>query len=381
MGRGERGEVDMYGMSERRVQMRVMSLATRMALAAVAASLLLGGVAVAAETALTIGLLLPGPKNDAGYNQSFYDAALEVGRNIPGIRLIVAEYVTDAEAESVMETMIRQGARLILPCGFPLQYPAVAVAARHPNVRFMHPGGWEVRPNFSNFFATTQLHFYIMGVAAGLMTETNKIGFVAGMPLGFTLGNVNGFHLGARSVNPDVTTHLLFTFSWGDTTKEAAAAQALLDQGCDVITMHLDSPIAVIQTVEAAGAYTIGFMSLDARRYAPDGWITGLGLTWGDYFTQSAQAVIDGTWRTGFIRRGLAEGFLEIAPFGGRVPAEVREAVLAVAEDFKAGLIDPFKGPIRDQNGVVRIAEGEIWGNEKMGDFDWLIEGITGSPK
>lgn len=361
--------------------MKVKSLAVRMTLAAVGASVLLGSFAIAAEPVLTIGLILPGPKNDAGYNQSFYDAALEIGRNIPGIRLIVAEYVTDAEAENVMETMIREGARLIFPCGFPLQYPALAVAARHPNVIFMHPGGWEVRPNFSNFFATTQLHFYIMGVAAGLMTETNKIGFVAGMPLGYTLGNINGFHLGARSVNPDVATHVLFTFSWGDTTKEAAAAQALLDQGCDVITMHLDSPIAVIQTVEAAGKYTIGFMSLDARRYAPDGWITGLGLSWGKYFTESAQAVIDGTWRTGFIRRGLAEGFLEIAPFGGRVPAEVREAVLAVAEDFKAGRIDPFKGPIRDQNGVIRIAEGEVWGNEKMGDFDWFVEGIVGSPK
>ena len=344
-------------------------------------SVLISGVALAQDPVLTVGLLLPGPKNDAGYNQSFYDAALEVQENIPGVRFIVAEYVTDAEAENVMETMIRQGAKLILPCGFALQYPAVAVAARHPDVAFMHPGGWEIRHNFGTFFGTTQLHYYIMGVAAGLMTETNKIGFVAGMPLGFTLGNVNGFHLGARSVNPDVTTHLMYTFSWGDTTKEAAAAQALLDQGCDVISMHLDSPIAVIQTVEAAGAYTIGFMSLGAQKYAPEGWVTGLGLTWGDYWTKNVQAVIDGTWEPSFTRGGLAEGLLEIAPFGDAVPEEVREAVLAVADDFKAGLIDPFKGPIRDQKGVVRIAEGEIWGNEKMGDFDWLVEGIVGEPQ
>jgi basic membrane protein A and related proteins len=339
------------------------------------------GSAAFAQSSLVIGMLLPGTKNDAGYNQSFYDALLEVERDLPGVRTILAEYVTDAEAESTMELMIAQGARLIFASGFALQYPAIAVAARHPNVVFMHPGGWEVRPNFSNYFATTQLHFYIMGVAAGLMTETNQIGFVAGMPLGFTLGNVNGFHLGARSVNPDVTTRLMLTFSWGDTTKEAAAAQALLDAGVDVVTMHLDSPIAVIQTVEAAGAKTIGFMSLDARRYAPNGWITGLGFTWGDYFTQSARAVMDGTWQTGFIRRGLAQGFLEIAPFGDSVPDDVREAVLAVAEDFKAGLIDPFAGPIRDQRGVVRIAEGEVWGNERMGDFDWLVEGVVGEPQ
>jgi len=339
------------------------------------------GIVAAQQTNLIVGLLLPGAKNDAGYNQTFYDAAMELEKNVPGVRVIVAEYVNDAEAESTMQTMILRGARLILPCGFALQYPAIAVAAKNPNVFFMHPGGWEVRPNFSNFFATTQLHFYIMGVAAGLMTKTDQIGFVAGMPLGFTLGNINGFHLGARSVNPKVTTRMLYTFSWGDTTKEAAAAQALLDKGCDVITMHLDSPTAVIQTVEAAGAKTIGFMSLDARKYAPRGWITGLGLTWGDYFTQSARAIMAGTWRTGFVRRGLAEGFIQIAPFGGSVPESVRQRVLAVAEDFKARKIDPFKGPIRDQKGVVRIPEGVVWGNEKMGDFDWLAEGIVGEPK
>ncbi len=361
--------------------MKVRNTIVFAVLVALAAIMLVGGIAVAQEPSLIIGLLLPGPKNDAGYNQTFYDAVLEVQENIPGVEVIVVEYVTDADAESTMEVMILQGAKLILPCGFAFQYPALAVSERHPDVVFMHPGGWEVRGNFSNFFATTQLHFYLMGVAAGMMTETNKIGFIAGMPLGYMSGNANGFHLGARAVNPDVQTHLLLTFSWYDPTKEAAAAHALLDQGCDVITMHLDSPVAVIQTVEAAGAYTIGFMSVGAQEYAPNGWITGLALSWGNYFTESAQAVIDGTWQTGFIRRGLAEGFLEIAPFGDAVPDRVRQFVLAVAEGYKAGLIDTFIGPLADQDGLIRIAEGEFWGNDKMGDWDWLIEGMIGEPQ
>ena len=347
-------------------------------LVAFAMTTLVGGIALAQEPSLIIGLILPGPKNDAGYNQTFYDAVLEVEANIPGVEVIVAEWVSDTDAESTMETMILQGAKMILPCGFAFQYPALNVAGRHPDVVFMHPGGWEVTGNFSNFFATTQLHFYLMGVAAGMMTETDKIGFIAGMPLGYMAGNANGFHLGARAVNPNVETHLLLTFSWYDPTKEVAAVQALLDQGCDVMTYHLDSPSAVIQAVEAAGAYTIGFMSEGAQQYAPNGWITGLILSWGGYFTESAQAVIDGTWQTGFVRRGLAEGFLEIAPFGDAVPDRVEQFVLAVAEGYKAGLIDTFIGPIADQDGVIRIAEGEFWGNERMGDWDWLIEGMIG---
>lgn len=358
-----------------------MRVAVLVAVLGAAALITVAVGAFGAQPSLIIGLLLPGPKNDAGYNQSFYDAVQQVKANIPGVQVIEAEYVADAEAESTMETMIQQGAKMILPCGFNFQYPAIAVAERHPDVVFMHPGGWEVRANFSNYYATTQLDMYLMGVAAGMMTKTGKIGFIAGMSLGYMLGNCNAFHLGARAVNPSVETHLVFTFSWGDTTKEAAAAQALLDQGCDVITTHLDSPVAVIQTVEAAGAYTIGFMSLAAQQYAPSGWITGLALTWGAYLTQSAQAVIDGTWHTGFVRMGLAGGLDQIAPFGPNVPDRVKQFVLAVADGYKAGLIDPFIGPVRDQAGTVRIAAGEVWGNDKMGDFDWLVEGIVGAPQ
>jgi len=361
--------------------MRVRSALLLAVLVTLAVTTLMGGMGVAQEPSLIIGLLLPGPKNDAGYNQTFYDAVMEVQESVSGVDVIVAEYVSDAEAVSTMETMIQRGAKFVLPCAFAFQYPALEVAKRHPDVFFMHPGGWEVTGNFGNFFATTQLHFYLMGVAAGMMTETNKIGFVAGMPLGYTLGNINGFHLGARAVNPQVETYMLYTFSWGDTTKEAAAAQALLDQGCDVITMHLDSPIAVIQTVEAAGAYTIGFMSPEAREYAPNGWVTGLSLEWGGFLTRCVQGILDGTFHPGFVRMGLAEGMLEIAPFGDAVPDRVREFVLGVAEGYKAGLIHTFIGPVKDQDGVVRIPEGEFWGNERMGDFDWLVEGIIGEPQ
>jgi len=71
---------------------------------------------------------------------------------------------------------------------------------------------------------------------------------------------------------------------------------------------------------------------------------------------------------------------LEIAPFGDAVPDRVRQLVLAVAEGYKAGLINTFIGPIADQNGVIRIPAGGFWGNDLMGDWDFLLEGMIGSP-
>ena len=128
-----------------------------------------------------------------------------------------------------------------------------------------------------------------MGVAAGKMTKSAKLGFVIGMPIGYALGNVNAFELGARSVNPAARTYVVVTGGWSDKAKEAGAANALLDQGCDVVAMHVDSPATIIQTVEARGGMSIGFQSVEARALAPKGWLTGLGFDLGPVRGQGGQ--------------------------------------------------------------------------------------------
>lgn len=328
---------------------------------------------------LIVGMLYVGEITDAGYNQAQHEGLEVMKQNIPCIETLEAENVPEsAEAERVMENMIQQGAQLIFPTSFGHMEPALSVAERHPDVIFEHAGGYKLAPNFGTYYGQMQMAMYPMGVAAGLMTKTNKLGFVGGLPIGFSLGNVNAFHLGARSVNPEVETHIVYTGSWVDRAKEAEATNALLDEGVDVFTMHVDSPITIIQTAEARGAYSIGFQSLAAQQFAPEGWITGMGFTWGKFMTETAQQVIDGTWESQHVRLGLREGMISIAPFGPAVPEDVRERVLSVADAVASGELKPFAGPVYDQDGELRIPEGEFWGNERMGEFDWLAEGIVG---
>ncbi|MGA2974562.1 MAG: BMP family ABC transporter substrate-binding protein [Spirochaetia bacterium] len=330
---------------------------------------------------LIVGAIYVGSVNDYGYNRSFKDGLEEMKKNIPGLKLLEAENVPEtADSERVMESMIQQGAKLIFPTSFGHMDFAMNVAARHPDVYFYHAGGYKVTPNFGNFFGNTQTAWYPIGIAAGKMTKTNKIGFVVGQPIGYALGNVNAFEMGARSVNPKAQTIVVFTNSWSDKAKEAAAANALLDQGCDILTMHVDSPATIIQTAEARGAMSIGFQSIEARRLAPKGWITGMGFTWGKFMTQVAQSVIDGNLKPGFVRQGFAEGMLAVAPFGPSVPAATQKLVTDAVASLDKGF-NPFTGPIKDNRGAVRIAQGESWGGDKMGDFDWFVEGVVGQAK
>jgi basic membrane lipoprotein Med (substrate-binding protein (PBP1-ABC) superfamily) len=313
---------------------------------------------------LTIGAIYVGSVSDYGYNQAMHEGLLAVKQAIPDVTLLEAENVPEtAESTRVMEGMIQRGAKLIFATSFGHQQAAFDLAKQHPDVDFEHAGGWMQAPNFGNFFGATQAAWYPMGVAAGKMTKTNTLGFVAGVPIGYVIGNINAFALGALSVNPAVKVRVGVVGSWSDKAKEAASAVALIDQGADVIAMHVDSPATVLQMAESGGAYSIGFQSLAAKSLAPKGWITGLGFTWGPFMTEAAKTVIAGSFT-----------------FGTAVPAETQALVTAAAAKVEKGF-NPFTGPITDNNGVVQIKDGESWGGDKMGNFDWYVQGVIGKAK
>jgi basic membrane lipoprotein Med (substrate-binding protein (PBP1-ABC) superfamily) len=228
---------------------------------------------------LTIGARYGGPITDAGYNQAMHEAVMAIKSKIDCVKIIEAENVPDeAGATTTMENMIQQGAKLIFATAFNHQYPALELSKKHPDVKFEHAGGWEMGPNFANFFGKPPDGWYLMGQAAGKMTKSNKLGFVAAFPLGWTSTFINAFERGAKSVNPKAETIVAYTFNWGDRAKEADTTNSLINQGVDVITMHVDSPSTVISTAESRGAYSIGYQNLAAQQFAPEYWISGTGF-------------------------------------------------------------------------------------------------------
>jgi basic membrane lipoprotein Med (substrate-binding protein (PBP1-ABC) superfamily) len=358
---------------------------TRSIIAAACAALLgvfaAGPVAAQDKPSLTVGAIYVGSVNDYGYNRAMKDGLEEMKRNIPGLKLIEAENVPEsAESERIMEGMIQQGAKLIFATSFGHQQFAFNLAKTHPDVYFEHAGGWMQAPNFGNFFGATQAAWYPMGVAAGKMTKSNTLGFVVGVPIGYAIGNVNAFQMGARSVNPAAQTRVVVTGGWSDKAKEAAAANALIDQGADVVTMHVDSPATIIQAAANRNAYAIGFQSIEAAQLAPKFWITGLGFTWGPFMTETAKSVLAGTFKPAMVRQGLGQGMMAVAPFGAAVPPDARTLVTAAADRVGQGF-NPFTGPVTDNTGAVRIPAGQAWGGEQMGNFDWYVEGVIGKAK
>lgn len=336
----------------------------------------------AQQPKLKVGIIHIGSVTDGGYNQAHAEGVAIMKKNLPEVEVIEVENVPEsADAERVMENMIKQGAKLIIAASFGYLDPALRVAKKYPDVKFVHPAGYKRAPNLTTYWASTPEAFYLMGIAAGKTTKTSKMGFVCALPVSYFLANINALHLGARSVNPKIETRVVFTGTFLDPGKEATAANALLDQGVDVLAMIVDSPITVVQIAEKRGAYSIGYHYLGVQKFAPKGWISGIAFTWGGLYTRFAKQVMDGTWKSENILGNLASDLIAIAPFGPAVPAEAIKLVEETKKAFIEGRKDVFAGPIKDNKGQERVKAGGHWSLNDLGKMDWLVEGIIGQPR
>jgi basic membrane lipoprotein Med (substrate-binding protein (PBP1-ABC) superfamily) len=339
------------------------------------------GQSVDGHPLFTMGVIHVGSKTDAGYNQAHADAAVIVQKNLPYVKILEAENIAEnADVARVIENMIALDAKFIVPASFGYLDPALEAAAKHPDVMFDHPAGFKQADNFHTFWAASDQQSYALGIAAGKMTKTNKLGFVGGFRIPNVLNTINAFTLGARSVNPNAEMRVIFDNTWSDPAKEAASTNALADQGVDVVTMIVDSPITVVQTAEERGIYSVGFHSTDVQKYAPKGWISGIGFTWGGFLTREIQAIEKGTWKSNpkNLLGDLNTDMVALAPWGAAVPDEVKAMVNAKIADFKTGKSQVFTGPIKDNKGSLRIPAGQVGDPRLVNTVDWFVEGVVG---
>ncbi|CDZ59648.1 Bmp family protein [Neorhizobium galegae bv. orientalis] len=354
-------------------------------LAAGVAPGLIGSPAMA-QTALTVGFIYVGPKDDYGYNQAHAEGAAVI-KKMPGITLVEEENVPETvDVQKTMESMINlDGATLLFPTSFGYFDPhMLAMAAKYPKVQFRHCGGlWTEGKNPMNtgsYFGYIGQGQYLNGIAAGYASKSKKIGFVAAKPIPQVVQNINSFLLGARSVDPTITCQVIFTGEWSLAVKEAEATNALIDQGADVITCHVDSPKVVVETAARRGAFVCGYHA-NQSALAKDKYLTGAEWAWGNVYTNFIKAAQSGGKLGNFVRGGLKDGFVKMSPLGPAVSAEGRKKFEATLAEIMSGKFSVFKGPIKDNKGNVVVAAGKSFAEDaiELESMGYLVEGVVGS--
>ena len=332
----------------------------------------------AADEKFKVGFVYVGPIGDAGWTYAHDVGRLYMEEMLPNVESIYVESVPEgADAERVIADLAEKGCKAIFTTSFGYMDATINVAKNYPDVHFFHCSGYKRAENVSTYFGREHQSRYLAGIAAGAMTKSGKLGYVGAFPIPEVVRGINAFTLGVQEVNPDAVVKVVWTNTWYDPAKEKEAALSLLDQGCDVIAQHQDSP-ACQQAAQERGAYAVGNDS-DMRPFAPEANLTSPLFIWGPYYVEAVTGVMEGTWESSDFWGGYAEGTTDLAPLADFIPQNIKDLIAAKKAEITQGEFDMFVGPITDQAGTLRVAEGVGMTDEEILSFDWFVKGVEGS--
>lgn len=338
-----------------------------------------------AKDDIKVGVLHIGdPADGAGYSYAHDSGIVEMQKNL-GLRddqIIRKNNVADdndTAIETALNELIEAGCNIIFATSWGYMEKVSEAATAHPEIIFSHCSGYMSNDtNFNNYFGQIYQARYLAGIVAGLKTKSNKIGYVAAQDNNNpeVTGGIDAFALGVKSVNPDAKVYVKVTNTWFDLQKEKAAAIALLDEGCDVITQHQDTTQPMVAAQER-GAYGIGYNS-DMAKQVPDAVLTSVVWHWGVYYTAAVQAAIDGTWTADNYFKGMNEKLLGLTELTSLCAEGTQEKVDEATQKILSGELKVFAGEIKDNKGTVRVKAGESLDDAYIaGQINWYVDNVV----
>jgi len=324
---------------------------------------------------LKIGFIYVSPIADAGWTYA-HDQGRKVIEDL-NVTINKVESVDEGiQSEPILEYFAKNNYDIIFATSYGYMDPVLKVAKMYPNVIFMHCSGYKQSINVGTYFGRMYQPRYLTGILAGAMTRSNNIGFVAAYPLSEVIRGINAFTLGAKSVNPKIKVHVVWTKTWFDPKKEKLAAMSLFDKGVDVITQHQDSPSIVI-AAQKRNVYAIGY-NTDMNHFAPKVHLASSVWDWSIVYKKIINQVRMKQWKSQNIWWGIETGLVDISTIYDNVPKNIKQIVMAEREKMIAGTLCVFKGPIKDQYGNIRIPNNKIASDSQLLNMKWFTKGVQG---
>jgi len=327
---------------------------------------------------LNIAFAYVGPVGDGGWTFAHDNARKALEKEFGDkIKTTFVESVPEgADAERVFRDMVGQGNKLIFGTTFGYMEPMLKVAADSKEVKFEHATGYKTSDNMRTYDSRTYEGAYMAGIIAGAMTKSNTLGVVGSVPIPEVLRNINSFTLGAQSVNPKITTKVVWVNEWFSPPKETEAATALINGGADVLFQNTDSP-AVLKTAQEKGKRAFGWDS-DMTAYGPKAHLASATINWAPYYIKATQEALDGKWATGQAWWGVKEGAIDLVSIAEDVPAETKAKVEEVKKGLKDGSFSIWKGPILGQDGKEVVAKDAVADDKFLSGVNFYVKGVEG---
>ena len=367
---------------------------------AMSASLLFAGGSneVANEDVDTIkaGFVYVGPVGDYGWTYAHDQGRLFAEQELSWLETVYVESVAEGDAGRIIDRLIMQeGATVIFTTSFGYMDDTLAAAAKYPDVIFMHCSGFKQTENLGTYFGDLYQAYYLNGMMAGTLTNTNKLGYVAAFPIPELIRHINAFALGAKAVNPDVEVHVRWTYAWYGPDKAKEAANSLISIGVDSLAFTEDTP-AVIEvgqehTENGKQIYTFSHYS-PMQQYGPDSVVSGQLSDWGIMYVEILNSIKNGTWANEDMwwlmkERATYLGGNYLSPVNPLFESALNKTgVLQDILSLYAIMItkgpegfDPYEGPIYDNEGNLQVAEGTRANKGELLSIMYYVDGVIGS--
>lgn len=335
---------------------------------------------LAQQEVLKIGVVHQFPIGELGWETQQALGWKAIESAFPGKVKVTAvtDVVQAQDAERVFRELATQGHKLIFGTTFSQMAPMLKVARSMPQTTFECCAAITTLKNMGAFEARNYEATYLAGILAGRMTKSNVLGWVGAFPVPQVVWRLNGFVLGARSVNPAVSCNVIWINTWNDPAKEKDAVNALITQGADVLAGSPNTPVQGV-TAEERGAWSVCNCS-DFSKYVTKKQLTGDILDWTSAYVGAARDVLAGTWKSKSQWRGLGPGgFCKMAPYNAAIPEAALAEVTQREKALIAGKLQVFAGPIADRDGKQRVAAGAVLPDNEVRSFNWVVDGVKGS--
>ncbi|HEX7005212.1 MAG TPA: BMP family ABC transporter substrate-binding protein [Trueperaceae bacterium] len=361
------------------------------------------GVAFAQNDSLKVAFIYVGPVGDYGFSYAHDLGRQALEEAVPEVETVYVESVPEAEVEPFIDQLVADGADVVIATSFGYGDGVLAAARRYPDVIFGHATGVKRAPNVMTFMADIYQVYYLNGLIAGALSDSDRIGYVGAFPIPEVKRHINAFAIGAKEANPEAVVEVRWLYSWFDPAGAKEATEALMAEGADVFGFTEDTP-TVIQTAAEEGYPSFSHYA-SMLEFSPDTVASGQLVHWETILIDFIEGVLAGEYTTGNLQDLdyfwlLAEGAVELGaepgmPINPVYEEELRaytiehpefgqisawDLVFERLEQMSSSPVefDPFQGPTLDRNGNVVYEEGEMPTVPELLSIQWAAENVVG---
>lgn len=354
---------------------------------------------------LKAGFIYVGPVGDYGWSHAHDLGKKYAEKKYPWLETVIVESVAESDSARIIDRLIQEEkCDVVFTTSFGYMEDTIAAGARYPDKVFMHCSGFKRSDNVGTYFGDLYQMYYLNGIMAGALTKSNKIGYVAAFPIPELIRHIDAYALGIKVANPDAKVHVKWIYAWYGPDKAKEAAEALVAEGCDALAFTEDTPavIEVGQRHSEKGKQIYTFSHYSAMQpYGEDSVVSGQLMDWGGMYAQILEDIYNKTWTNEDIwwlakEKAAILGGNEKDIINPKFVDDLKAAMIDSGEfgqisaydlivkryaQMKQGveIFDPFTGPIYDNQGALKIKEGQTATKEDLLSIMYYVDNVEGS--